>query len=688
VITGLSRGSTLFLDDFGILVDGLEGVKAKFNALHGDKAWDALSQSAQKAETVSQAIAEMKQQMGKLGVTGKETVFVFAGIKNQISDAVDRLSLAVAKSGALNKAMTGVRDLFGGIATHFEKGGGFGELLTGKGKSGGLLGIGKALMLDIGESLGRAVGGGLLKAAGEGMKALGGVSEPFMSGLTEKLQPLADGLATVADKADSYLPPLTAAIDGLKKTFDGLKPTFDKIANFGKGVAGTVEGAVEGIGNWWSGTSTDTIPGAVVDPGFEAIKGEIQRSTEKNLGIIREPAYQITPFGGGPGESLLDKIFKMPMFPGAQPWPLDSGSRLIAGGGGLSGSNPALALLQAASMSAMATTTTTPGEELSLGGIRAITIKGPVGAIVAGGGAGGPIGTDVRGASSWPLRKLQGIPGSVSNFGSALTGLGDSMLSGMGFGRTSAALQAFFGEFNQPQPRPGAVAAGAGFQPAAYPFAIGARMSRTRQLSVLNRRISNVMHGGEGVRQAAVRSAGDIIRDLERSGRRVSPQERHEIFGTELKKRQQAILGDEGHPGLLHQRDLLRGEIGASDARQKLNAENVRRRRKGQRALHDMTYDANMAALREGLLRNQRTVSPLRWDIKGWDEFAAGAAADKAVAVGKAAAAGQSAKASTSVAGDSTSILQSIKDGIDGLRADIKALIGGVNKAERQLAGS
>ncbi len=93
VITGLIRGSTLFLDDFGILVDGMDGVKRTFDAIKGSGAFDALGPAAQKAETIRQAIAEMQQQMGKIGVSGKETIFVYTAIKNQIGNALKTMRL-------------------------------------------------------------------------------------------------------------------------------------------------------------------------------------------------------------------------------------------------------------------------------------------------------------------------------------------------------------------------------------------------------------------------------------------------------------------------------------------------------------------------------------------------------------------------------------------------------------------
>lgn len=179
VITGLIRGSTLFLDDFGILVDGLEGVKRTFDSIHGRGAFEALGPAAQKAETVRQAIEEMRGQMGRLNISGRETVFLYEGIKTQIGDSVDKLVLAVAKSDAMKGALIGVRDTLAGISQHFEdinpatgKKGTFGELFFGKGKSGGIFGLLKAGLMDAGEALGRGMVGGALLAAAEILRFL------------------------------------------------------------------------------------------------------------------------------------------------------------------------------------------------------------------------------------------------------------------------------------------------------------------------------------------------------------------------------------------------------------------------------------------------------------------------------------------------------------------------------------
>ncbi len=163
VITGLARGSTLFLDDFGILVDGVDKVKADFDAIKGSGAFEQLAPAAQKAEIVRQAIAEMAAKTKGLGVSGRELSFVWQGLKNQISDGVDGIVATISKTGALREALAGVRDVLAGINEHFRGGGSFKEIFFGKGDSGGLLGIAKGALVDAGSAIGRGILGGLLK---------------------------------------------------------------------------------------------------------------------------------------------------------------------------------------------------------------------------------------------------------------------------------------------------------------------------------------------------------------------------------------------------------------------------------------------------------------------------------------------------------------------------------------------
>ncbi len=218
VITGLSRGSTLFLDDFGILVDGLEGVKQTYDSINGSGAWDALGPAAQKAETVRQAIVEMREQTDKLGISGKETVFVWQSIKNAIGDASDKLFATIGRSDALRGVLTGIRDTIGGMTRHFEQGGSLTELLLGKkgGASGGLLGLLGAGLLDAGELLGRGILGGLLKGLSKLPDLFGWVWGKLKEGWAWAMQELPKAIkAGLEWLKDEFLPALKTTLEPL-----------------------------------------------------------------------------------------------------------------------------------------------------------------------------------------------------------------------------------------------------------------------------------------------------------------------------------------------------------------------------------------------------------------------------------------------------------------------------------------
>ena len=161
VITGLSRGSTLFLDDFGILIDGVDGVKRSFNAIRGANAFESLGPAAQKAEIIRQAIAEMQGQLSKIGISGKETVFVWQSLKNAIRDVADSFVAAAAKGKGLRdglQTLLNVAKAFAAVMGESLGKGGLGEALK---KS---LDIGLAFAVDLGESIGRAIAVGLMEA--------------------------------------------------------------------------------------------------------------------------------------------------------------------------------------------------------------------------------------------------------------------------------------------------------------------------------------------------------------------------------------------------------------------------------------------------------------------------------------------------------------------------------------------
>lgn len=207
VITGLSRGSTLFLDDFGVLVDGIEGVARAYNAIHGSDAFENLGPAAQKAETVRAAMEDMRRQIGAIGITGGEAAFAWARIKTSITDSVDKLVGAVARSKAFQSVLKDISDIAGGIARSLS-GDDQGQMLSKLWeRAKDLLG---AVFKDIGELLGT----GLLEAIRkiwprlvDGVKALGeflwaalkDAAEKFAAHLAIKLEPLLKMFGVVVD---------------------------------------------------------------------------------------------------------------------------------------------------------------------------------------------------------------------------------------------------------------------------------------------------------------------------------------------------------------------------------------------------------------------------------------------------------------------------------------------------------
>lgn len=228
VITGLIRGSTLFLDDFGILVDGVDGVKRSYDAIKGSGAFDSLGPAAQKAETIRQALAEMRGQIDRIGVSGKSSFFLWQGIKNQIGDSVDRLVLAVAKSDALKSALQGASNLIRGLADHFFAGKSktpwqdvfFGKERQGldgqQTRGGGLLNVLGAGIMDLGEIVGRGILGGLLKG---------------LSLLPDLFAGIWKGLQAIWEWAIAKIPPaIRAGLEWLQDSFiPSLKQTLDPL---------------------------------------------------------------------------------------------------------------------------------------------------------------------------------------------------------------------------------------------------------------------------------------------------------------------------------------------------------------------------------------------------------------------------------------------------------------------------
>jgi len=108
--TGLARGSVLMLDDFGILMKGAEGVRDEFNRLHGEGAFQKLAADAQKALIVKAALAEMKQGITELGITGSESAIGISALWANVKDLVASFSMGISESDAFGGALEWVNE--------------------------------------------------------------------------------------------------------------------------------------------------------------------------------------------------------------------------------------------------------------------------------------------------------------------------------------------------------------------------------------------------------------------------------------------------------------------------------------------------------------------------------------------------------------------------------------------------
>jgi hypothetical protein len=250
IIMGLSRGSPAILDDFNLLVNGLDGVKESYDQVKGKGAWEQLGPAAQKAEVIRQALEDMQRQLGRIGIRGTETVFVWKQIKTEIGNATDKLMAAVGRSDTLRDALRGVRDTLSGITRHFETGGSLGELLFGKkdSKSGGLFGGLKAGLLDAGEALGRGIIGGILKAISAMPELFKAAWSSIKAGVTELWRELSPvDTEALKQNWDSFKL-------GLGNLWSGMKRTPGKLAGgvqigaeaFKEDPAGAAKGAILG----------------------------------------------------------------------------------------------------------------------------------------------------------------------------------------------------------------------------------------------------------------------------------------------------------------------------------------------------------------------------------------------------------------------------------------------------------
>ncbi|MFO0971821.1 MAG: hypothetical protein U1A27_00065 [Phycisphaerae bacterium] len=190
VLSDLGKGRSRALDDLGIATS-MERVAKAFDELRGPGAFEALEPLAQNAEFARQAVTEMRRQMAALGTSGGELSTAWTQIKTTVGDTIDRLANVIVTSQAMRSAMESTSDLIRGISEHFQAGGSFGELLWGKGQSGGLLGVIGGAFSDMFAKAGEWAGHAFSEAVDAGKWAidfLAGLRQSAINHLAEALQ--------------------------------------------------------------------------------------------------------------------------------------------------------------------------------------------------------------------------------------------------------------------------------------------------------------------------------------------------------------------------------------------------------------------------------------------------------------------------------------------------------------------
>lgn len=233
ILLDLGKGTTRVLDDIGLMRDGVEGVAAAYDRIHGSRAFVGLSESAQKAEIARAAVAEMARDMRGMRVTLADVGSGWTRLKTAVGDAMDQMVRTVVGSPAMREIMGGLGEMVGRVQQHFQSGGTFGQLMRGRDGSGGLLGIARGAMTDIGAAIGRGASAAfewmrevlpaaierLRGLAADVMAQLAAWRDALVERLARLLEPLGAVLNRIVDAANRLLgalpKPVQAAVRGL-----------------------------------------------------------------------------------------------------------------------------------------------------------------------------------------------------------------------------------------------------------------------------------------------------------------------------------------------------------------------------------------------------------------------------------------------------------------------------------------
>ena len=491
MFSGFMRGSTRQFEPLGILQKGVEGVKRDFEAMKGKGAWDMLAPTAQQAEMMRQAAGEMRAQLGRLGVSGKETIFLWSGIKNQVGDAVDKLFQAVANSKSMRDALGGARDVLAGLTKHFESKGTIWEVIFGKegGKSKGLFGFLEAGILDLGEMAGRGILGGILKGLSK-LPDLGNWLWDKMGGaldmLSEKLAPIFEPIKkAIVELANWFKQKLGPVIEWLEAK---LKPLVDwaakKFAGIGEEFMPKMGGGTAAFNTqWWASNPAGKL---------KAVGLIATDFLDKVFGGLEMGAAGIEPGVGAPELWAIRRRIEQKQQQRWLEWQKDYGQ---------------------------------------------VPARKPTPREVAG------MASPARGALPFPLMGLTraalygivgGAVGQPETMWDWMGREGDAMLGGIsGFGRIRQAMDKFRGDF----PGKGAEDFAFGELSGASIYALTwfGRQRLRREQARIEHDADVANSGGFFIRQRAILWAGQEARELRRQGYRLTP-------GDEADLRERAIV--------------------------------------------------------------------------------------------------------------------------------------------------
>jgi len=276
LINAFGTGNTRALKQFGI---DINFVSDQFDKINGQGAFDSLEFAQRRSLILAAATTKMREEMKRLGVSGKEVGFAWQGIKTEIGDAADKLTLAVVRSKALTSGLTGFKDFLGGIAYHFEKGGSIGELLFGKGHSGGLWGVAKGFGRDIGTAIGEGLKSVLLDfwdeikwdilrrgighLARSSLAKVGSVVEPLIADISPEGRKKFDAAAEAFAGGDRKKGLTLNALAKIQTAYDAERSPLQTWLKFTKWALDTT--GIAGLTGWNKGPTTQP---AAIGGGF------------------------------------------------------------------------------------------------------------------------------------------------------------------------------------------------------------------------------------------------------------------------------------------------------------------------------------------------------------------------------------------------------------------------------------